>query len=227
MMLLAGVPIDLGREEAQALAREELADPVYRAAQPSLLEQVLRWVSEHLGRLVDAVGSSRGGGWTAVVVVLAVLVAVAVAVRWRVGPVARRRRVEGALDTRAARAADLRAEAAALAAAGRWDEAVRARLRAVVRTLEDRGVLDQRPGRTADEVAAEGGRALPVAAPALARAARTFDDVWFGGRPAGPASYQDVVAADEQVAGARSGPPGAPTASDSPDPLARPWQGVP
>jgi hypothetical protein len=225
-MPLAGVPVDLGREQAQALAREELADPLYRAAAPSLLEQVLRWVSDHLGRLVDTVSTSRGGGWTAVAVVVAALVAVAIAVRWRAGPVARQRSEGGALDTRAARAADLRAEAEAHAAAGAWDEAVRARLRAVVRSLEDRGAIDPRPGRTADEVAAEGGRALPAAAPALARAARTFDDVWFGGRAAGPASYQVVVDADEQVAAARPGSGPGTSGATADDPLARPWQVV-
>jgi hypothetical protein len=222
----AQVPVDLGREAAAALAREELADPVYRAAQPSLLEQVLRWISDQLGRLVDTVGGTTGGGWAAVVLVLVVLAAAAVAVRWGVGPVARRRRVEDALDTRAVRAADLRAEAEAHAAAGRWDEAVRARLRAVVRTLEDRGVLDPRPGRTADEVAAEAGVALPAAAPALVRAAHTFDDVWFGGRTADPLAYRAVVEADEQVAAGRPAGGGPAAVPGAPDPLARPWQGV-
>ena len=38
------------------------------------------------------------------------------------------------------------------------------RYRALVRSLEERGLVDERPGRTADEAAAEGAAALPTAA---------------------------------------------------------------
>lgn len=86
-------------------------------------------------------------------------------------------------------AADHRMAAEAHAAAGRWNEAVQERMRAVVRSLEERTLLDPRPGRTADEAAAEAARSLPAHADGLRAAARTFDDVTYGGRTAGPDTY--------------------------------------
>ena len=80
---------------------------------------------------------------------------------------------------------------------------MRERLRAVVRSLEERAVLDERPGRTADEAAAEAGRALPGCAAGLRSAAVLFDEVWYGGRPAGPESYAALRDLDAQVQAAR------------------------
>ena len=201
----ARVPVELGRDEAAALAREELADPIYRQSEPSLVERVLRWVLERVGELLDAVSRNSPGGWWGVIALVVVVGAVVVAVRWRVGPVAARRGRSTALFFGQARtAADHRRDAQAHAAAGEWDDAVRERLRAVVRSLEERDVLDVRPGRTADEAATEGGRAIPAAGDALRAAARTFDDVWFGGRAADEAAYRVVVVADDAVSRSRS-----------------------
>ena len=128
------------------------------------------------------------------------------ALRLKVGPLGRREAREQALFSgRARTAAEHRAAADAHAAAGEWADAVRERLRAVVRSLEERAVLDQRPGRTADEAAAEAGAALPAVAAELRRAARLFDDVWYGGRAAGPESDAALRAVDEQVRAARQG----------------------
>ena len=204
-LLPTRVPVELGRDEAAALAREELADPIYRQNEPSLVERVLRWVLERVDELLDAVSRNSPGGWWGVIALAVVVGAVVVAVRWRVGPVAARRRRSTALFSGQARtAADHRRDAQAHAAAGEWDDAVRERLRAVVRSLEERDVLDVRPGRTADEAAAEGGRAIPAAADALRAAARTFDDVWFGGHHADEAAYRVVVVADDAVSRSRA-----------------------
>lgn len=62
-------------------------------------------------------------------------------------------------------------------------------MRAVVRSLEERTLLDPRPGRTADEAAAEAAASLPDHAEALRAAARAFDDVTYGGRPADADMY--------------------------------------
>lgn len=86
-------------------------------------------------------------------------------------------------------AADHRTAADAHAAAGRWTEAVQERMRAVVRSLEERTLLDPRPGRTADEASAEAAASLPDHAEALRAAARAFDDVTYGGRPADADMY--------------------------------------
>ncbi|WP_449066361.1 DUF4129 domain-containing protein, partial [Planomonospora algeriensis] len=69
------------------------------------------------------------------------------------------------------------------AAVGRGDQGT---LRAVARDLEERAVVEELPGRTADELAAEAGRALPGFAGELAEAARLFDDVTYGDLPGTP-----------------------------------------
>jgi hypothetical protein len=96
-------------------------------------------------------------------------------------------------------AAQLRRDADELAAAGRYAEAVRDRLRALVRTLEDQGVLDYRPGRTADEVAREAAPAVGARADQLRACTRDFDEIWYGGRPAGPADYDRVRDLDQAL----------------------------
>lgn len=93
-------------------------------------------------------------------------------------------------------AADHRSAADAHAAAGRWTEAVQERMRAVVRSLEERTLLDPRPGRTADEAAAEAALSLPDHAADLRAAARTFDDVTYGGRTADADTYARLRALD-------------------------------
>src|SRR5690606_13734960 len=77
-------------------------------------------------------------------------------------------------------AAELRAAADALAAQGRWSEAVLDRFRAMTRSLEDRTILADRPGRTARQAADLADVRLPSCAADLADAARLFDAVCYG-----------------------------------------------
>ncbi|MGW4698552.1 DUF4129 domain-containing protein, partial [Kitasatospora cineracea] len=95
---------------------------------------------------------------------------------------------------------------AAHAAAGAWADAVRDQMRALVRGLEERTVLSPRPGRTADEAAAEAGRALPRHAAELASAARLFDDIAFGERPADEAAYRLLADLDHALGRTRPTP---------------------
>lgn len=198
------VPVELGREAAQQAAREELAKQVYRDAGPGLVERVLRWVVERAADLLDEVAGVSPGGYAGIAVLVLLVVAAAVAIRLRVGPLGRQQDSERALFVGGERSADQhRASAQAHAAAGEWAEAVRERLRAVVRSLEERAVLERRPGRTADEAAAEAGLALPSCAGDLRSAARLFDEIWYGGRPAGPESYSALRELDRVVRAAR------------------------
>ena len=198
------VPVDLGREAAQQAAREELAKQVYREAGPGLVERALRWILDRVTDALDNVAAVSPGGYAGVAVVLLLLVAAAVAIRLRVGPLGRRAAADASLFVGRERTADEhRAAADAHARAGEWAEALRERLRAVVRSLEERAVLEPRPGRTADEAAAQAGAALPGCAADLAAAARLFDDVWYGGRPAGPAGDTMMRELDRAVADAR------------------------
>jgi len=198
------VPVELGRDRAATLAREELARQVYRDARPGLAARFLRWLLHLLGRGLDSVAGVSPGGYAGVVVVLLLVAAAVVAVRLRVGPLARGHQAPRALFAgRVRTAAEHVAAADAHAARGEWAEAVRERLRAVVRGLEERAVLDERPGRTADEAAAEAGAALPSCAGDGRAGARLFDDVWYGGRPAGPDGDAQLRALDEKVRAAQ------------------------
>ncbi|MGH8970009.1 MAG: DUF4129 domain-containing protein, partial [Actinomycetes bacterium] len=75
--------------------------------------------------------------------------------------------------------------------------------RAVVRGLEERSLLEPRPGRTADEAAAEGGAVLPDCARDLRQGAAIFDDVWYGGRAATAASHETLRRLDDRVRASR------------------------
>ncbi|HCA84735.1 MAG TPA: hypothetical protein DEQ61_04090, partial [Streptomyces sp.] len=77
------------------------------------------------------------------------------------------------------------------------------RMRALVRSLEERALLDPRPGRTADEAAAEAGRPLPAHADRLRAAARDFDDVVYGGRHATAETYARLRELDVELQQAR------------------------
>jgi hypothetical protein len=192
------------RDAAREAAERELRRQEYADAQPSLVVRLagrlLRAVGELLARAADA---APGGllGLLALLVLVALLVAVVLV---RVGPLARSTRPPALFAGSGTLTADEhRALAQSAAEQGRWADAVRERLRAVVRELEAQGALDPRPGRTAGEVARDGGAALPDVAADLARAAAVFDEVWYGGRPADASSYALLLAVDERVSGRR------------------------
>jgi hypothetical protein len=201
---LLAVPVELGREDARALAREELAKQIYREARPSLTERMLRWGADQLDHLLDRFAGVSPGGYAGLVVVALLIVAAVVALRLKVGPIGRSARGDEPLYLgRPRSAAEHRAAAAAHAANGAWAEAVRERLRAVVRSLEERSVLEPRPGRTADEAAVEAGAALPDCAAELRDAARLFDEIWYGGREATAAADASLRDLDERVTASR------------------------
>lgn len=192
-----------GRDEAREAAREELSRRAYQEAKPPLLERLVTWVLGKLSELLDRASTSvPGGSWGLVLLGLLFALVVAV-VLTRVRPA---RRVRGAEVFEAGRvltAEEHRAAADAAAARGDLALAVTERFRALVRELEARGVVDPRPGWTAAEVARAGGSAVPAVAEPLARAAALFDEVRYGGRPATPTTYGELVALDAQVTQAR------------------------
>ena len=197
------VPVQLGREEAQRLARLELANPVYTGDDEPWTQRALRWLIEKAQSLIETVGSSSPLGWFGIVGLIVLVALVVLVVRRRTGRLSRAAIGTSLFGSAELSAADLRADAERYASAGAWAEAVRARLRAVVRDLEERGLVDARPGRTADEIAHDAGRALPAVAADLRAGARLFDDVWYGGRTADASGYARLVALDDAVASAR------------------------
>ena len=198
------VPVDLTREQARRLAELELADPAYRAAEPGLLQRAIQWLVDQVQQVVERVGNAAPGGWLGVLGLLGLVVIAALIVRWRMGPIARSAEVAFTVDP-ATTAAQYRQRAEEAAAAGRYDAAISQRMRALVRSGQERGLIDAQPGWTADEVAAALGGSLPGTGPALASAARVFDEVRYGGRPATAAAYEAVRAADEAALAARVG----------------------
>ncbi|GGT03142.1 DUF4129 domain-containing protein [Nonomuraea spiralis] len=198
-------PVD--REEAARRAAEELLKPGYE--KESLFDQLYRRFNQFVGDLTDAVtgGGSTGGVIAAVVITLIILGVIAL-VAWRLRGAARRNAMAagGLYGERVLDAAEHRRAAERLAAEGDWSEAIRERLRAIARDLEERALVDGMPGRTADELAAEAGAALPGFAAELAAAARSFDDVSYGGVPGTQAAYQAMSGLDDRLRQARPVP---------------------
>ncbi|MFJ9764761.1 DUF4129 domain-containing protein [Streptomyces erythrochromogenes] len=183
-------PVTTPRAPAQEAAERELSKPMYHENDPGLVDRALRAFFDWLDDLFGAAsGATPGGAAGLVAIVLLVLLAGA-ALWWRLGAPRRAAAAAGTLfDDGVRSAADHRTAAEAHAAAGRWSEAVQERMRAVVRSLEERTLLDPRPGRTADEAAAEAALSLPDHAADLRAAARTFDDITYGGRTADADAY--------------------------------------
>jgi len=201
--------VTVPRDAARDAAHEELRKAVYHQHDPGLVDRFLYWLHDQLGRLMNGLGNPLGGGDGTALVLLLVLVAVIAFVCWRrYGAPRREARATGELFAADGPrgAAQHRAAAAAHAERGAWGEAVREQMRALVRGLEERTVLDPRPGRTADEAAAEAGRALPERARELASAARLFDDVAFGERTADEASYRLLADLDRALERTRPTP---------------------
>ncbi|MFD8982574.1 DUF4129 domain-containing protein [Streptomyces sp. NPDC059564] len=194
-------PVTTPREAAREAAERELSKPAYHQDDPGLLQRALDRLWEWLGDFFDrAAGATPGGGLGLFAIALLVVLAVG-ALWWRLGTPRRTATGASALfDDGPRSAADHRAAAEAHAAAGRWTEAVQERMRALVRSLEERTLLDPRPGRTADEAAAEAAASLPGHAADLRAAARAFDDVTYGGRAADPDTYARLRTLDTTLA---------------------------
>lgn len=201
-------PID--RDEAARRAAAELLKPGYE--KESLLDQLWRRFTQFLGDLMDAAGGSgTTGGIIATVVIVLILLAIVGLVVWRLRTTSRRHATAsgGLYGERTMTAAEHRQAAERLAAEGHFTEAIQERLRAIARDLEERALVDGMPGRTADELAAEAGRALPSHADELSAAARTFDDVSYGGVPGTAQAYATLRDLDERLRQARPVPLGA------------------
>ncbi|MEU8955783.1 DUF4129 domain-containing protein [Streptomyces sp. NPDC048518] len=197
-------PVTVPRDPAREAAERELSKPMYHENDPSLFQRALNrfwgWVDDLFSA---ASGATPGGALGLLVIVLAIVLVVA-AFWWRLGTPHRTAGSAPALfDDRPRSAAEHRTAAEAHAARAHWNQAVQERMRALVRALEERALLDPRPGRTADEAAAEAGRPLPAHAGRLRAAAHDFDDVTYGGRTADQAAYLRLAALDHDLARTR------------------------
>jgi hypothetical protein len=78
------------------------------------------------------------------------------------------------------------------------------RFRAIARELEERALLSPQPGRTAREVARDGGAALPELASDLLVAAHHFDDVSYGHLTVDRRADQALRDLDDRLRAART-----------------------
>jgi len=215
VVLMATLGGPVSRDGARDEARRELSRDVYGRQDgrhsPGWLHRLVDWINHKLGQIFDWLDPGKAHGGTGnytglgIFAVLLVLIVLAVVARLWLGPVRRAARsrtndtdLASPLSARA-----LRADAEEHAHAGRYAEAVRSRLRAVVRMLEEKGVLDPRASRTAGELVTEMTAVTPTGIDELRVAVAVFSDVWYGGRAAGPESYQAVVRADDTLATVR------------------------
>lgn len=194
------IPVDTPRVPGREAARHELSKPMYHENDPNLLQRALDHLWKWIGDLLSSASGAAPGGPAGLVVLVLIVLALVAALWWRLGTPQRGFSPADALFRNGPRsAAEHRTAAEAHAAAGRWNQAVQERMRAIVRSLEERALLDPRPGRTADEAAAEAARPLPAHATRLLAAARQFDDVTYGGRTADQQAYLTVLALDLEL----------------------------
>jgi hypothetical protein len=199
----AGSPL-ISRLRGQELARRELARSIYR---PSLLARIWHDIIHWLDSLLNISSSGGTSWWGLILLAVAVAAAAAVVLYW-LGPtrVNKRAADRAVLSAAPLSAREHRDAADKLAASGNYGGAIIERVRAIVVDLEARDVLLHRPGRTATELAAEAGVAFPAEATELATAARTFNDIRYGGRTGTEPAYRRVRDLDVRLATAAAAP---------------------
>jgi hypothetical protein len=202
----AGGP-GIGRLPAQRLARHELAKAKYGPSWTARIEAaILRWLHELLGGFGSHGQSGLAvNGWIGIIALAVLLVLAVGIVLFLIGPTRTSRKLRGAalIETGQLSAADHRRLAAELAAAADFNAAVIELVRALAAELEARAVLLPRPGRTATELAAEAGSALPDLATRLGAAAELFGGVRYGDITASRADYELTESLDAAVREAR------------------------
>ncbi|MFD5732019.1 DUF4129 domain-containing protein [Streptomyces sioyaensis] len=194
------IPVRTPRVPAREAAERELSDPRYHQHDPNPIQRALDWLWDRVDALFHTAAGTTPGGWIGLLAIAACVLLLIVALRLRLGAVRHTPTTSGALFADAPRtAAEHRAAAARHAAEGRWSQAIQDRMRALVLALEERALLTPGPGRTADESATEAGRVLPAHADRLRTAARTFDDVTYGGRPGTERAYALLTSLDNDL----------------------------
>ena len=199
-------PLTPDGDEARKWAEQELADPAYDAAQPTALDLIARAIGDFFASLLSTQLGGDWGPWVSIVAaVVIVLVIVAAFLVWGVPRATGRARATaelfGADEQRSA--AELRRDAAALAAKGEWDAAIVLRFRALARGCLERGVVDPPPGATVHAFARAAAGAFPSLAGRLEDAATAFDDVRYLRRPGTGDLYRLVASVDDAVTAAR------------------------
>lgn len=201
-------PSQVDPAEAGRVAREILRGADYRQAQPSPLQRLLRWLGDLLSGFGPEADVGASGGYWFGIVLLVVAVALVAWMLWRFLP-RHRRRVEEPRDEPVASTVseadsrrELLARAAAAEAEGRWDDAVVSRFRALVLGLARRDVLPDDPAATIGELR-RSLRGDEQARSGFADASVRFEEVRYGGDPAGPDDARRIEDWDRRLVGRR------------------------
>jgi hypothetical protein len=189
-LLAAGAPL-LGRRAGQRIARRELAEL-------SIWQRIFQWLARlSQGRYVP-------GGWFGLIALAVLAVVIITVVIFWVRPARTRRSATTAvLSGEMLTARDYRRMAERHAAAGEFAQAIVESVRAIAAELTERDILAPRPGRTADELAAEAGTQLPDLAGDLRALTQLFDDVRYGDKDGNLAGYELARRVDKDVRAAR------------------------
>jgi hypothetical protein len=199
------VPVDPEPPEARDWLVDELAKPVYQAAQPTLFDRIAQAIRDWFASLqLSDVEGPPAFGLTVVLVLVVAIIVIAFLI-FGLPRFTRRSAVTGTLfgedDDRDAEAM----RRAARAAADRGDHglAIAELFRAIARGLAERGLVSVSPGTTARDFATHAGRVFPDAAVDLTQAAVAFDDVRYLGRPGTAERYAQLAALESRLRTAR------------------------
>lgn len=203
MILAGGAPLIPDGDEARRLAERELADPSYRAAEPTPFDRIARAIGDGIAKLftgdVDAAWAPLVAVGALLLVVLLVVLAVVIWGRPRSRGLVRAARGELFGDAVTAGSAELRRTAAALAERGDWEAATVAAVRALARGLEEQQLVTVPPGATVTSFARSAGTVFPEESASLIDAAHDFDDVRYLRRPGSRDAYERVRALDDRL----------------------------
>jgi hypothetical protein len=207
-MSAVDVPVVPDRDAARAAAHSELTKAAYHAHDPTLFQRLATRLVDWVQQAFEHASGPTPGNRLASVLLIALVVLAVLAIRARLGPLRKaHRRSAPVFRTEVRSAADHHAAADAALAAGDLSTATVERFRALVRGCEERGLLVPRPGRTANEAAAELAGLRPSAAGPVHAAAGVFDEIRYGGRTGDRAGHDVVAAADAAVREARASEP--------------------
>lgn len=179
-----------------------LAQAEYQAAGGrSLLDRVVLYVLEQLGRLLLQFGDGGGTGSIvasiALVVILLLLIAAVVVFLRRLRPTTPSGAVVTGLMGRDP--VSWAQEADDHEAAGELREALRCRYRETLARLAAADLVEEIPGRTTGEYLASTTRALPVAAEDFGAFTRLFEQAWYGGLTVDSSTLQRVKQLQRRV----------------------------
>lgn len=200
-----GVPVDPDRDQSRQWLQSELDRPGY-STERSMVSRVWEWITDHLPSL-DLPGTLPAwAAWATLALILLAGLAVITFVsrdRWRRASLTLQPATGSVLEEEGMRAADYRARATAALLAGQPGAALVDAYRALTASSIERSLLDDRPGRTAHEVAVDLSSVFPDAAMDLAGAAERFDEVRYGAHDASRDQASAVLSLEERISRSR------------------------